>query len=302
MTRQRIAITGASGLIGGALSAHLRQRGDEVVPMVRRGAGAHEITWQPGQDLSPGALAGIDAVVHLAGAGVGDRRWTPAYKDLILRSRVDGTATISRAVAAADHPIRLVSGSAIGFYGSRGDEELDESSTPGDGFLAEVVRAWEAATAPAEAAGMPVTHARTGLVFSAHGGALGRMLPLARLGLAGPLGTGAQFWSWISLVDEVRALAFLVDRPDLTGPVNLAGPDPTRQRDVAEALGKLLKRPARLPAPAVALRLALGEFADDILASQRVVPQRLMDAGFVFTHPDLDAALDAALDAGVDRS
>ena len=295
MTRQRIAITGASGLIGGALSAFLRRRGDEVVPMVRRAAGPHELAWQPGTDLPVGALAGIDSVVHLAGAGVGDRRWSPAYKDLILRSRVDGTTTIARAIAASDHPIRLVSGSAIGYYGDRGDDELDESTSPGNGFLAEVVRAWEAATAPAADAGMPVAHARTGLVFSAHGGALGRMLPLARLGLAGPLATGRQFWSWISLEDEVRALAFLLDRPDITGAVNLVGPAPARQRDVAAALGRLLSRPARLPAPAIGLRLALGEFADDILASQRVIPRRLQEAGFTATHATVEAALRAAV-------
>ena len=298
MPRQRIAITGASGLIGGALSAFLRARGDEVIPLVRRPATAGELQWHPHAPLSPTALDGVDAVVHLAGAGVGDHRWTPAYKDLILRSRVDGTVTIATAVAQCDHLVRLVSGSAIGFYGNRGDELLDERSAPGTGFLAEVVRAWEAATAPAQAAGMPVVMARTGLVLSARGGALGRMLPLARRGLGGPLGNGRQFWSWISLTDEVRALAFLIDRPDITGAVNLVGPNPHRQREVAVVLGGLLGKPASLPAPAIALRLGLGEFADDVLSSQRVSPTVLSDNGFAYDHPTIEAALTAILAEG----
>ncbi len=295
---QRVAITGASGLIGGALSAYLTDRGDEVVHLVRRTPRRpHEVRWAPERhELDPSVLRDVDAVVNLAGAGIGDRRWTPAYKRLLRESRVATTTTVAEAIAAAEHPIRLVNASAIGFYGDRGEEALDETSPAGTGFLSDLVMEWEAATGSLQAAGHSVALARTGLVFSPHGGALGRLLPLARLGLAGPLGSGRQWWSWISLVDEVRALAHLVDHPQLRGPFNLVGPAPARQRDVVRALGRLLGRPALLPAPRPALRIALGEFAGDILASQRVAGTRLTDSGFTWRHPDLDAALRHVLD------
>ncbi|HRW17554.1 MAG TPA: TIGR01777 family oxidoreductase [Dermatophilaceae bacterium] len=291
----RIAVTGASGLIGSALVEHLRARGDSVVAFVRgTPTGPDQRPWQP----RPGGLAAaylddVDAVVHLAGAGVGDRRWTPASKETILRSRVEGTTAVAEAVAAhaeAGHQVRLVSGSAVGYYGDRGDELLDERSAPGDGFLAEVVRAWEGAAAPAVESGAPVAFARTGLVMARDGGAFSRIMALARLGLAGPLGSGQQWWPWITLADEVRALALLVDRRDLTGPVNLVAPQPAQQREVAAAIATQLSRPALLPAPSLALRLAVGEFADDILASQRVVPAALRAAGFDSVHPTLESA------------
>jgi uncharacterized protein (TIGR01777 family) len=290
--RQRVAITGASGLIGSALSAFLSARGDEVVHLVRRQPRAsHEISWNPvTRTLSPGDLTGVTAVVHLAGAGVGDHRWTPAYKHEILVSRVDGTATISAALADLGEPIALVSGSAIGAYGDRGDKILTEDSGPGQGFLADVVRSWESATGPAQDAGLRVVHARTGLVLTPNGGAMERVLRLARFGLAGPLGSGRQYWSWITLHDEVRALAHLIDQ-DLSGPVNLVSVQPLRQAEVMKALGAVLGRPAVLPAPALALKVILGEFASDILGSQRALPSVLTASGFVFDHDTIESAM-----------
>jgi conserved hypothetical protein TIGR01777 len=288
---QRVAISGASGLIGSALSAFLRARGDEVVHLVRRQPSPGEIGWDPtSRTLDPGDLSGLAAVVHLAGAGVGDHRWTPAYKHEILSSRVNGTATIATALADLGEPIALVSGSAIGVYGDRGERTLTEDSASGQGFLADVVRAWEAATTPAQEAGLRVVHARTGLVLSPHGGAMERVLPLARLGLAGPLGTGRQYWSWITLHDEVRALAHLIDQ-ELVGPVNLVSTQPLRQSEVMKALGAVLGRPALLPAPALALKLILGEFASDVLASDRILPSVLTASGFVFDHDTIESAM-----------
>jgi uncharacterized protein (TIGR01777 family) len=291
---QRVAITGASGLIGSALSAFLSERGDEVLHIVRRPARTSaEITWDPSnRQLEAAALAGVDAVVHLAGANVGEKRWTPSRKQEIFASRVDGTHTLAAALAEADHPIRLVSQSAVGIYGSdRGDEILTERSESGHGFLAEVVRAWEAAAEPARAAGLAVAHPRTGIVLAPGSGAMGPLLRLAQLGLAGPLGSGQQFWPWVTLRDTVRALAFLVDRPEITGPVNVVGPAPARQKDIAAELARQLHRPALLPAPGMGVRLYLGEFANDILGSQRVVPERLCESGFAHEHDSLPKAI-----------
>ena len=289
---QRVAITGASGLIGTALSAFLRDRGDEVLHLVRREPQTdHEIAWDPAsRRLDPGHLSGLTAVVHLAGAGVGDHRWTREYKQEILSSRVEGTSTVATALAHLGEPIALVNASAIGIYGDRGEETLTEDSDPGQGFLADVVRAWEAATAPARDAGLRVTHARTGLILAPGGGAMERVLPLARLGLAGPLGSGRQYWSWITLHDEVRALAHLIDN-NLRGPVNLVSPQPLRQAEIMKALGAQLGRPAVLPAPAVALKVVLGEFAGDILSSARIAPSVLTASGFVFDHDTIEAAM-----------
>lgn len=293
---QRVAITGASGLIGGALSASLTARGDQVVHLVRREPRtAAEIRWDPaGRELDPGALDGVDAVVHLAGAGVGDHRWTPAYKQQIFASRVDSTHTVASALAElagrGQSPV-LVCGSAIGIYGpDRGDEVLTETSSPGQGFLCDVVRAWESASKPAEDAGLRVVHARTGIVLSPAGGAMARLLPLARLGLAGPLGSGRQYWSWITLQDEVRALTWAIDQPTLSGAVNLTGPQPLPQVEVTKAVASALGRPALLPAPSLALRLVLGEFSSDILGSLRVLPSRLTASGFTFEHDTAERA------------
>jgi len=290
--QQRVAISGASGLIGSALSAFLRARGDEVVHLVRRAPTTKlEIGWDPGsRTLDPEDLSGLTAVVHLAGAGVGAHRWTAAYKREILGSRVDGTSTIATALADLGEPVALVSGSAIGVYGDRGERILTEDSEPGTGFLADVVRAWEAATRPAQDAGLRVVHARTGLVLTPDGGAMERVLPLARLGLAGPLGSGHQYWSWITLHDEVRALAHLIDQ-DLSGTVNLVSTQPMRQSEVMKALGAVLGRPALLPAPTLALKVILGEFAGDVLSSARILPSVLTASGFVFDHDTIESAM-----------
>lgn len=296
---RRVAITGASGLIGGALSAALRDRGDEVVHLVRRDPaddtppGVTEVRWDPGQGLlDPASIEGVDAVVHLAGAGLGDHRWTEDYKRLIRSSRVEGTATVSSAVAALDPHPRFLSGSAMGYYGSRGDDVLTEESQNGTGFLAEVCRDWEAATWQAEQAGASVAHTRMGIVLAPRGGAMARLLPLARFGLAGPLGSGRQYWSWITLHDAVRALIFLVYHEEVTGPVNVTAPEPTPQAEVVRALGEHLRRPTVLRAPTIALRLALGEMAVEILGSQRALPTVLTEAGFRWDHGDLDDAID----------
>ena len=288
----KVAVTGASGLIGSALVRQLRARGDQVLTVVRRSARhAGEVAWDPvAGDVDLGALAGVDALVHLAGAPVGAHRWTPSYKSVILRSRVEGTRTIARALASLrPAPRVLVSGSAMGYYGDRGDELLDESAAPGVGFFPDVVMAWEGAADPAREAGIRVVHPRTTLVMAPQGGAFGRLLPLVRLGLGGPLGSGRQWWSWITLTDEVRALVFAIDQP-LHGPVNLGSPQPLRQRELIAALARAAHRPALLPAPAFALRIALGQFADDIMASDRLVPTALTEAGFSFEHPDIDTA------------
>lgn len=288
----KIAVTGSSGLIGTALVTRLHASGHDVVRLVRRAPrAADEVTWDPERgtvDLD--GLAGVEAAVHLAGAGVGDRRWTAEYKRVIRDSRVLGTRTLVTALSALDPlPRVLVSGSAVGFYGSRGDEVLTEASTPGDDFLADVVRAWEAETVPAVEAGIRVATSRTGLVMSPRGGAFGRLLPLLRLGLAGPLGNGRQWWPWITLEDTTAALEFLLEK-DLDGPVNLSAPNPQRQGELTRALGRAFRRPALLPAPALALRAVLGEFSGEVLGSQRMVPRKLLDAGFSFRHPDVDSA------------
>ena len=289
---KRIAVTGSSGLIGTAVVAALTQRGDEVVRFVRRPArGRDEVQWDPtSRTLVPRALDGVDGVVHLAGAGVGDKRWSPAYKREILSSRTDTTHALATAIAQVQHPVRFVSGSAVGYYGNRGDEPLTESSAPGEGFLTDVVLAWEASAAPAVDAGASVALARTGIVLARQGGAMERLLQLARFGLAGPLGSGKQYWPWITLDDEVGALLHLLDRDDLTGPVNLSAPEPARQRDIVAAIGRALNRPAVLPAPSPALRIVLGEFATEILGSQRIVGEVLATGGYDFIHPGLEGA------------
>lgn len=284
----RVALTGASGLIGSALSQALTTRGDEVVHLVRRPPRTSaEREWSPGEALDPGVLGDVDVVVHLAGAGVADRRWTPEYRKTIRRSRIDGTRTLANAVLAQERPVRVVSGSAVGIYGSdRGEEVLTETSAAGKGFLADVVRAWEGEMRPVAAAGIPVAFARTGIVLSADGGAMAKVLPLAKAGLGGPLGDGHQWWPVVTLDDEVAALVWLVDHPEITGPVNIAIPEPVRQGEFMALLGEELHRPSVIPAPAFALRAMLGGFADDVLGSQRVAPRVLEESGFTFAQGD----------------
>jgi uncharacterized protein (TIGR01777 family) len=298
----RIAVTGASGLIGSALVPHLRAQGHDVLRLVRGDAPApDEIHWDPEAGLvEPGALEGTDAVVHLAGAGVGEHRWTKAYKATIRDSRVRGTDTIARAMAQVDRrPQVLVSGSAIGYYGDTGDRIVDETAPPGSGFLADVVVAWEAAADPAREAGIRVVHPRTGLVIAEptpvwKGGpwpslSLGLLWPIFTLGLGGRLGSGRQWWSFISLRDEVRALTHLLEHVE--GPVNLAAPNPATNAEVTRALGEILHRPTALPVPAAALKLALGEFSSEILGSIRVTPAKLVGSGFDFVDPTIADAL-----------
>jgi len=291
----RIAVTGSSGLIGSALLPALRDDGHTVLRLVRRPpAGTDELRWDPAtRTLDPAALAGVDAVVNLAGVGIGDRRWTAARKRAVLASRVDATETVSAAVAAADpRPRTLLSASAIGWYGDTGDATVDESASAGHDFLAHVCLRWEAATRTAEEAGVRVAHLRSGLVCG-KGGLLGRLLPLARLGLASPLGSGRQWWSWISLADEVGAIRHVLGTDGIAGPVNLTGPEPVTNREFTKTLGRVLHRPVVLPpVPRVALRLAIGEFADvGVVAGQRVLPRVLQQTGYRFRHETVEQAL-----------
>ncbi len=295
-----IAVTGASGLIGRALTAALVADGHRVVPLVRRSPrpGEDAITWDPtAGTIDAASLEGIGAVVHLAGEGIAERRWTPEQKIRILNSRVDGTTLLSTTLAGLNRkPSVFLSGSAIGFYGDRGDEELTEQSSPGDIFLSEVCEAWERATAPAEAAGIRVVHLRTGIVLDPSGGALAKTLPLFKMGLGGRLGSGRQWWSWISIADEVGAIRFLLDH-DLHGPVNLTAPHPVTNAEFTKVLGKVLGRPTVLPVPAFGPKLLLGaELAQQLLfTSARVLPSALADAGYAFATPDLEGALRAEL-------
>ncbi|MFE1811220.1 MULTISPECIES: TIGR01777 family oxidoreductase [unclassified Streptomyces] len=294
----RIAVTGSTGLIGSALVRSLREDGHEVVRFVRREpAAADEARWDPARGhVDPAGLAGCGAVVGLAGAGVGDHRWTAAYKKEIRDSRVLGTAALARAVAALDEPPGVfVVGSAVGYYGDTGDRVVDEGAPAGTGFLPSVCVEWEAAAEPARTAGVRTAFARTGLVVAGEGGAWGRMFPLFKAGLGGRLGDGRQYWSYISLRDEVAALRHVIDTPSLEGPVNLTAPEPLTNREVTAAMARVLHRPAVLPVPAVALRVALGEFSSDVLGSQRARPKRLLESGFEFRDPGIEDAIRAAL-------
>jgi uncharacterized protein len=293
----KIAVTGASGLIGSALVPALRTEGHDVVRLVRgQPTGPDERSWDPSQRfLDPQALADRDAVVHLAGAGVADKRWTAARKRVVLDSRVDGTMAVAAAVAEAGTPV-LLSASAVGFYGDTGDRLLDETGPNGEGFLAEVARQWEAATARAQAAGARVAHLRTGIVLTGGGGALKKQLPIFKAGLGAPLGSGQQWLPWISLHDEVAAITHLLTA-DVAGPVNLVGPSPVTNREFTKVLGGVLHRPTLpVPVPGPALRLALGGFAQEgVLIGQRLEPAVLQRSGFRFAHGDLESALRASL-------
>ena len=286
---QRIAVSGSSGLIGTALVGHLKSEGHTVQRLVRRSPVApDEVQWDPQTgyvDLAP--LAGVDAVIHLAGVGVGDKRWTKKYKSEILNSRLLGTTAIAKAVAELK-PQVFISASAIGWYGESGNRAVIETDRVGDDFLAAVCREWESA---AELAGdVRTVKIRTGLVLDPTGGALGKMLPLFRLGFGGKLGSGKQWWSWITLHDQIRAIEFALSHP-ISGAVNLTLPNPVTNQEFTSALARALHRPALFPAPAIALKIALGGFSSEVLGSKKVIPHVLQEAGFTWDYPHITEAL-----------
>lgn len=294
----RIAITGSSGLIGNALVRSLEADGHTAVRIVRSGGDPGTVRWDiDAGELDAAGLEGLDGVVHLAGEGIAEKRWTDEQKRKIRESRTKGTALLADALASlTTKPPVLVSGSAVGFYGDRGDEQLTEASAPGTGFLPEVVVAWEAAAAPAEAAGIRTPRIRTGIVLDRAGGVLGKIAPLAKLGLLGKLGSGTQWMSWIALADEVRAIRFLLDH-DIAGPVNLTAPTPVTNAVFTKAIGHVLHRPTFLPIPSFGPKLLVGSelAAALVLEGQRVLPDVLLDAGFEFEQPEIEGALRAIL-------
>ena len=286
---QRIAISGSSGLIGTALVGHLKSEGHTVQRLVRRApVASDEVQWDPQTgfvDLAP--LAGVDAIIHLAGAGVGDKRWTKKFKSEILNSRLLGTTAIAKAVAELK-PQVFISASAIGWYGESGNRAVVETDRVGDDFLAAVCREWESA---ADLAGdVRIVKIRTGLVLDPTGGALGKMLPLFRLGFGGKLGSGKQWWSWITLHDQIRAIVFALENP-ISGAVNVTSPNPVTNQEFTSALARALHRPALFPAPAFALKIALGGFSSEVLGSKKVIPHVLQEAGFTWDYPHITEAL-----------
>jgi uncharacterized protein (TIGR01777 family) len=302
----RIAIAGASGLIGTELTKYLQQAGHEVLVFKRfdgpfQQSAPGEVNWNPAaNDIDAEALFEVDAVINLAGYPIGDKRWTPAVKHKILQSRLDATDTIVQALNGTKTyydvsrlPKILINASAIGIYGDRGEEVLTENSQPGTTYLADVVKEWEQ-SAFTLSSDIRVVALRTGLVMDAHGGAFGKMLPLFKLGLGGPLGTGKQYWPVISLRDEVRAIEFLLNS-HIRGPVNLVAPFSPTNSEFTKALARIVRRPAFLPVPKFALRIALGEFAGDILASTRVQPMVLENAGFEWIDNEIDSVINSAL-------
>lgn len=291
----KVAVTGSTGLIGSALVEALQARGDTVTRLVRRSPATGEARWDPeGAQIETAALEGQDAVVHLAGVGIGDHRWTEEHKRAVLESRVKGTTLLATTVAGlAAKPKVLVSGSAIGYYGLRGDEVLTEDSEPGTGFLTDVCLPWEAATKPAEDAGVRVVHTRTGIVLSPNGGALKQMLLPFKLGLGGRIGSGQQWWSWVSIDDEVGAILYALGNDTVSGAANLTAPNPVTNEQFTRTLNRVLRRPTLLPTPTFALRAMFGSEAVDemFLGGQRVVPAKLEASGYAFGHPDLEGAL-----------
>ena len=294
----KILVAGSSGLIGTALCSRLEREGHEVVRLVRRAPAQGELRWDPEVgELEQEALEGIEATVHLGGRSIAAGRWTTTVKEQLRQSRVQTTQLLAAHLAGLAAPPRvLVCASAVGIYGHRGDEELDEESDTGEGFLAELGRAWEEASAVASEAGIRVVQARLGIVLSRRGGALAKMLWPFRLGLGGKIGSGRQYVSWISLEDAVAALIYAVENDALRGPVNLTAPQPVTNAELTRTLGRVLRRPTRLPLPAFAAKLVLGELAEEgLLASQRARPKRLLEAGFEFAYPELEGALRSAL-------
>ena len=292
----KVAVTGSSGLIGGALTASLAQSGIEVVRLVRdrRAAGDGAAFWDPANgELDPAALDGVDAVVHLSGLSIAAKRWSAARKAALRAARVDSGRLLAGTIASMDAPPAvLVSASAMGIYGDRGDTELDEESGMGEGFLADLTADWEASLDPARAKGVRVACARFGVVISRSGDPLSRLMPLFRLGLGGAIGGGRQWMSWVHLDDAVKSLRFALDSPALDGAFNAVAPNPVTNAGFAKALGGALRRPAMLPAPAFAVRLAFGQMAvETILSSTRALPKRLEALGFTFDYPTISQAL-----------
>lgn len=294
----RVAITGSHGLIGSALAEALTADGDQVTRVVRGRAEEGQAAWDPeAGTVDVAALEDHDAVVHLAGAGIGDHRWTDSYKAQVLGSRVKGTTTLVRALAKLERPPRvLASGSAVGYYGDRGDAELTEASAPGTGFLSEVVQQWEAAAVPAAEAGIRVVNIRSGIVMSARGGALKKQLLPFKLGLGGRIGSGAQYLSWVSLDDEIGGIRYGLANESVRGPLNVTAPNPVTNAEFTKTLGAVLRRPTIMPVPTFALDLILGrQLVGEMLTSgQRVLPAVLQAHGYVFRHLTLDSALRAA--------
>ncbi|MGC2109985.1 MAG: TIGR01777 family oxidoreductase [Candidatus Korobacteraceae bacterium] len=295
----RVLISGASGLIGSALTRALKSQGHEPMALVRRAPAAGEVQWDPRQPLDPANLAGVDAVVHLAGKNIAGL-WTEKFKREVLESRVLGTRTVATAVAESyrrtGQPRVLICASGAGYYGNRGDELLTEESSAGTGFLAEVSKQWEAATAPASEAGVRVVSLRIGLVLARDGGALKPMLLPFRLGLGGRVGSGKQYWSWIAFDDLIGAMTFALQQETLRGPVNAVGPAPARNEEFVRALGRALHRPTIFPLPTFVVRTLMGEMGEELLlTSARVLPAKLEAAGYKFQHAELYEALRAVL-------
>lgn len=290
----KVLVSGSSGLVGSALTQKLQSESHEVVRLVRGRSNSDAIVWSPTeQAIEAERLEGFDAIVHLAGENIASGRWTTAKKQQILDSRVQGTQLLATTLAKLERPPRvLVSASAIGFYGNRGDEPLEEDSPPGEGFLAEVCRAWEHATEGARAAGIRVVHLRFGIILSPQGGALKNMLLPFRLGAGGRIGSGQQYWSWISLPDVVGVIQHAIEKEELSGPVNAVSPQPVTNAEFTRFLGQVLHRPTIFPLPAAAAKMALGQMAQDLLlSSARVYPKVLEESGYVFQAPELRSAL-----------
>jgi uncharacterized protein (TIGR01777 family) len=295
----RVLMAGASGFLGSQLRANLSADGHELVRLVRRPPkGSDERRWDPSSgSVDPEVLAGVDVVVNLAGAGVEDKRWSDGYRRVLAESRIQPTRALATAIAglpADQRPRLLVNASAIGFYGDTGDAAVDEDSPAGGGFFPDLCQAWEQATEPAARAGVRVVLLRTGLVLGP-GGLLRPLALTTRLFIGGPLAGGRQWMPWIALPDWLGAVRFLMDRANISGPVNVVGPDPVRNKDFTRTLGRVLHRPTPWPVPRFALRIVLGDFADDAVASQRVLPGVLRRAGYAFQYSDVESALRSAL-------
>ncbi|VAX41517.1 Cell division inhibitor [hydrothermal vent metagenome] len=295
----KILITGSTGLIGSALVDHFELWGDHVTRLVRRTPQSkNEITWQPDKkEIVPSQLEGFDVIIHLAGVNVAGKRWNEKQKEIIRNSRVEGTQLLCQTLAHLQHPPKLlISASAIGIYGHRGDEILTEDASSGDDFLSHVCQEWEEATAPAIEKGIRVVHLRTGVVLASAGGALAKMLLPFQCGAGGVIGSGKQFWSWVTLIDFVGIVQHLIDTESLSGPVNAVAPHPVTNKEFTKTLGKVLHRPTIFPMPAFVARILFGEMAESLLlASTNVQPQRLQESGYEFLYPKLKEGIRAAL-------